>query len=106
MNKCLKGTEISESMIQGKTTLNQKYLKKKVGGTASYNYRPITCPPMRKILTVQIREAINYLQLRCGLFPRGKKGCCKGPRGTGDLLYIDQHILKESKTKYKNSAIA
>ena len=32
-----------------------------------------------------------------GLFPEEQKGCCKGSRGTGELLYIDQHILNESK---------
>ena len=30
----------------------------------------------------------------------------KGSKGTGELLYIDQHILNESKTKRKNLAMA
>ena len=32
--------------------------------------------------------------------------CCKGYRGTAELLYIDQHILNESKTRRKKLAIA
>ena len=35
-----------------------------------------------------------------------QKGCCKGSRGTAELLYIDQHILNESKTRRKNLAMA
>ena len=57
------------------------------------NGRPITCLPMMwKILTEQIKEEQN--------------GFHKGTRETGDLLYIDQHILKESKMKRKNLAMA
>ena len=35
-----------------------------------------------------------------------QKGRCKGTRGTAELLYIDQHILNESKTRRKNVAMA
>ena len=31
-----------------------------------------------------------------------QKGCCKRTRGTEELLYTDQHILNESKTRWKN----
>ena len=41
-----------------------------------------------------------------GLFPDVQKGGCKGTRGTADLLYIDQHILNETKTRQKNLAMA
>ena len=62
----------------------------------SDDYRPITCLLMMwKILTVQVREEIYYSLISYGLFPEEQKGCCKGTRG---LLYIDQHILKKSKT--------
>ena len=40
-----------------------------------------------------------------GLFLEEQKGCFKRSRGTGELLYIDQHILSESKTKRKNLAM-
>ena len=33
------------------------------------------------------------------IVPWGKKGCRKGSRGTAELLYIDQHILNENKTR-------
>ena len=75
--------------------------------TASNNYRPITCLPMMwKILTAQIKEEIYYSLTNDGLFPDKEKGCCKWSRGTAELLYIDQHILSESKTRRKNLAIA
>ena len=57
---------------------------------------------MWKILKAQIREEIYYLLISYGLFLKNRK---KGTRGTGDLLYIDQNILKESKTKWKNVAM-
>ena len=40
------------------------------------------------------------------LFPEEQKGCRKGNRSTGELLYIDQHVLNESKMKWKNLALA
>ena len=48
---------------------------------------------MRKILTAQIKEEIYSLISR-RLFSEEENGCRKGTRGTGELLYIDQHILK------------
>ena len=54
----------------------------------------------------KIREEIYYSLTSCGLFPEEQKGWRKGSRGTGDLLYIDQHILNESKTRRKNIAMA
>ena len=39
------------------------------------------------------------------LFPEKQKGCHKRNRGTGELLYIDQHILKESQMRWKNLAM-
>ena len=59
-----------------------------------------------KILTEQIREGIYYSQTDHGSFPEEQKGCYKGSRATPELLYIDQHILNESKTRRKNLAMA
>ena len=90
-------------MTKGKTTLIKKDPSKR---TAPNNYRLITCLPMMwKILTVQIRENIYYSLTSCGLFPDEQKRCRKGSRGTAELLYIDQHILNESKTRRKNLAM-
>ena len=73
----------------------------------SNNYRPVTCLTMTwKILTAQIWEKIYYSQTSRGLFPDEPKACRKGSRGTAELLYIDQHILDENKTRRKNLAMA
>ena len=61
---------------------------------------------MWKILTTQIREDIHNSLINRGLFLEEQKGCHKRIRGTGDLLYSDQYIFKESKTKQKNVAMA
>ena len=61
---------------------------------------------MWKILTAQIREEIYNSLTSRGFFPDEQKGCCKGSRGSAELLYIDQHILNGSKTKRKNIAMA
>ena len=104
MNKCLQRARIPESMIKGRATLIQKDPNK---GTGPNNYSPITCQPMMwKILTAQIREEIYYSLTSDGLSPGEQKGCCKGSRGTAELLSIDQHILNESKSRRKNVAMA
>ena len=46
-------------------------------------------------------ENIFYSLITHGLFPNELKGGCKGTRATNDLIYVDQHILKESKKKTK-----
>ena len=61
---------------------------------------------MWKLLTAQIRKKIYYSLTSRGLFPDEQKGCCRGSRGKAELLYIDQHILNESKTRRKNLAMA
>ena len=61
---------------------------------------------MWKILTAQIRENIYYSLKSRGLFPDEQKGCRKGSTGKAELLYIDQHILNESKSTRKNLAMA
>ena len=59
----------------------------------------ITCLLMMwKILTTQVKEEIYY--------SLPQKGCCIGSRGTAVLLYIDQHVLNDSKTRRKNFAMA
>ena len=104
LNRCLQETEVPDWMTKGITTLIQKDPQK---GNIPSNYRPITCLPMMwKILTAVIKEEI-YASLNWrNLFPEEQKGCRKGKRGTHDLLYIDQYILKEVKNKQKNIAMA
>ena len=104
MNRCLQGAQVPDWMTKGKTTLTPKDPIKR---TAPNHYRPITCLPMMwKILTAQIREEIYYSLTSHRLFPEEQKGCRRGSRGTGELLYIDQHILNESKIRRKNLAMA
>ena len=61
---------------------------------------------MWKILIARIREEIYSSLTSRKLFPEEQKGYCKGSRGTGELIYIDQHLLNESKTRQKNLAMA
>ena len=104
MNRCLQEAHLPEWMIKGKTIFIQKDPLK---GTAPNNYRLITCLPMMwKIQSVQIREGIYYSLTSHGLFPEEHKGSWKGYRDTEEQLYIDQHILNESKTSRKNLAMA
>ena len=102
MNKCLRRAHVPEWMTKGRSTLIQENPNK---GTTSNNYRLITCLAMMwKILTAQITEEIYYSLTSRGLFHDEQKGCCKGSRSTTELLYIDQHILNESKTRRKKSS--
>ena len=104
MNKCLHTAHVPEWVTKGRTTLIQKDPNK---GTAPNNYRPITCLPMMwKILTAQMREEIYHSLTSRRLSPDEQKGCCKGSRGIAELLYLNKHILDESKTKRKNLAMA
>ena len=59
---------------------------------------------MWQILTEQIKEEIYCLLVIRELFPEEQNRCRKGTRGTAELLYIDQHIPKDSKTRWKNVA--
>ena len=104
MNKCLQEAQVREWMTKGKTTFIQKNPSK---DTAPNNYRPITCPPiMCKILTAQIWEEIYNSLTNRGLFPEEQKRCCKGSRGTAELLYKDQHILNQGKIRRNHLAMA
>ena len=87
-------------MTKGKTILIHKDPSKR---TVHSSYRLITC--LSKILTAQIREEIYYSLTSRGLFPEEQKGCRKESKSTAGLLYIDQHILNESKTRQKNLAM-
>ena len=103
MNKRLQGAHVPELMTKGKITLIQKDPLKE---TAPNNHGPITCLLiMGKILTVQTGEKIYYSLTSRRLFPEEQKGCRKRSRDIGELLYIDQYILNESKTRQKNLAM-
>ena len=61
---------------------------------------------MWKILMAQIKEEVYYSLISHEIFPDKQKECHKWTRGTRELLYIDQHILNESKMRWKNLAMA
>ena len=74
---------------------------------ANNNRRLLTCLPItRKIVTAQMREKIYYSLKSKLLFSEERKECHKGKRGTRDFLYIDQHTLKDSKTRRKHVTMA
>ena len=99
MNRCLEEADVPEWMTKGMVPLIQTDSKKEPPQTIK---KPIICVPMMlKILTVLIKKEIFNSLISCELYPENQKGCCKGARGTGELVYIDQH-LKESKMRRKN----
>ena len=101
MNKCLQTAHVPEWMTKERTTLIRKDPNK---GTTPNNYRSITClPVMWKIFTAQIREEIYHSLTSRGLFPDEEKRCCKGSRGTAELLYIDQHSKWEQNQTEKRA---
>ena len=61
---------------------------------------------MQKKLIVQIREEIYGSLVFCRLLPEEQKGFYRLTSGTVDLHYINQHIVKESKTNQKHVAVA
>ena len=104
MNRCPQGAHLPDWMTKRKITLIKKDPSKVTGPN---NYGPIICLPMMwKILTAQIRENIRYSRTSRGLYPDEQKGCRKGSRGTAELLYVDEHIINESKTRRKNLGMA
>ena len=104
LNDCLKQGNVPSWMTRGRTVLIMKDISK---GNIPSNYRPITCLPMCwKLFTSMIAESIYTFLDDSKLFPGEQKGCRKGSRGTNDLLYIDQRMMKEAKQRRKNLAMA
>ena len=104
LNDCLKQGNVPSWMTRGRTVLIMKDISK---GNIPSNYRPITCLPMCwKLFTSMIAESIYTFLDDNKLFPEEQKGCRKGSRGTNDLLYIDQRMMKEAKQRRKNLAMA
>ena len=104
LNDCLKQGNVPSWMTRGRTILIMKDISK---GNIPSNYRPITCLPMCwKLFTSMIAESIYTFLDDSKLIPEEQKGCRKGSRGTNDLLYIDQRMMKEAKQRRKNLAMA
>ena len=56
-------------------------------------------------MTCVIADQI-YAHLYQELLPEQQKGCTKSSRGTNDLLYINRAVIKEVKSRNKNSVMA
>ena len=101
LNKCPEKTSIPEWMSKPypdpERPLQRNHPQKLFTDNVSANkVENSNCPDKRGII---------YYSLVCyGQFPEEQKGCHRGTRGIDDLLYIDQHIIKEAKTKQKNIA--
>ena len=104
MNRCLQDAHVPEWMTKGNTTLIHKDPRK---GTAPKQLLTHNLPPNDVENTNSTNKGKIYYSLTSrGLFPDEQKGCRKGSRGIAELLFIDQHILNESKTRRKNLAMA
>ena len=83
------------------------YWKKRFKANIASNYRPITCLSlMWKLLTGVIADQIYVHLDQEKLLPEEQKGYRKGSTVTNDLLYIDRAVIKEVKSRNKNSATA
>ena len=100
MNRFFEEIDISELINKRKTTLIQKDPQK---GTTHQQLQThnVTTDDLENT-NGKIREEIFFSQMSRGMFRKEHKECCKRTRGTG----TDQHILKNSKRRQKNLAMA
>ena len=104
LKECLDTRFLPSCLTRGRASLLQKNKGK---GNVVGKYRPTACLPlMRKLLTGVIADQIYAHLDQESLLPEEQKGCRKGSRGTNDLLYIDREVIKEVKSRNKNSAMA
>ena len=101
MNRYLQGAHVPEWMTKRKITLIQ------IKGTAPKQLQTHNLPTndVENINSTNKGRDLLFTYSR-RLFPEEQKGCRKGSRVTGELLYMEKHILNESKTRRKNLAIA
>ena len=103
LNECLRQGNVPSWMTRGRTV---SIIKDSSKGNIPSNCRPIICLPMCwKLFTSIIAESIYTFLEDSKLFPEEQKGCRKGSRGTNDLFYIDQSMMKEAKQRRKNLAM-
>ena len=104
LDQCLKDASVPVWMTTGKTVLCLKDPEK---GALVSNFRPITCLPlMWKLLTgILADDLYSHLENK-DLLPVEQKGGRKGSRGTKDQLLIDKMIIRNSKRRQTNLAMA
>ena len=96
--------DIPDWLTKGRTVLCQKDPQK---GDAVENFRPISCLPlMWKLMTGIISDVMYEFLGESDYLPLKQKGCKKKSRGTKDQLLIDKAILRDSKKKHRNLAMA
>ena len=76
-------------------------------GNAVDNFRPISCLPLLwKLMTDIIAESMHGFLESNNILPNEQKGCKREIRGTKDQLLIDKMVLKDSKRRHTNLAMA
>ena len=91
-------------LVTGRTTLIMKDPQK---GTSPKNYRPITCLPTTwKLMSGIIADKIMAHMHNNNLLADEQKGARHGSRGTKDQLAIDKMVMKDSKKRRTNLAVA
>ena len=105
LNEILRGNEhLPEWLTYGRTVLCQKDITK---GTSVDNYRPIFCLPIIwKLFTGIVSDHLYDVLEEEKLLPEEQKGCRRKTRGTKDQLLIDKAVLKDSKRRHTNLAMA
>ena len=104
LDQCLQTGSVPEWMTTGKTVL---CLKDKEKGAIVSNFRPITCLPlMWKLLTGVLADHLYDHLDEKDLLPVEQKGCRRGSRGTKDQLLIDKAVIRNSKRRQTNLAMA
>ena len=74
-------------------------------GMIPSNCRPMISLPLMNEIPTDKRGNLLLASMPQTVFRRTKK-IPQGTRETGDLLYLDQHILEETKARRKNVAMA
>ena len=96
--------EIPQWLTYGRTVLCVKDVRR---GSVADNFRPISCLPlMWKLLTGVIADSLYEFLEYNEMLPFEQKGCKRGSRGTKDQLLIDKLVLKDSKRRRTNLAMA
>ena len=104
MNKCLQTAHVPEWIAKEKTTLIQKDPNK---GTAPKKLQTHNLPTNHVENINSINKGRDLLLANKPRFvPRRKERKLQRIQRQGRILYIDQHILNESKTRRKNLAMA
>ena len=119
LQSCITRDEVPDLMTTGQTVLLLKekslllkekslllkekslLLKEKSKGSKVYNYRQITCLPLKwKLLTgIAVDEIYNHIEEN-DLLQEEQKSCHRNSRGTKVQLLIDKAVMKNCRRKF------